>query len=81
VIGILGVLDIPIIHWSVDFLRTLHPQATVLRPQGGGLPRSMLMPLTVNNAAFIALYAAMLMLRVRQEYALGALVERLEREG
>jgi heme exporter protein C len=81
VIGILGVLDIPIIHWSVDFLRTLHPQATVLRPQGGGLPRSMLMPLAVNNAAFIALYAAMLMLRVRQEYALGALVERLEREG
>jgi heme exporter protein C len=79
-LGILGVLDIPIIHWSVDFLRTLHPQATVLRPQGEGLPRSMLIPLAVNNLAFIALYAALLVLRVRQERTLGTLVERLERE-
>ncbi len=80
VIGILGILDIPIIHWSVEFLRTLHPQATVLRPQGLGLPRSMLIPLVFNNVAFVTLYAALLVLRVRQERALGALVERLERE-
>jgi heme exporter protein C len=79
-LGILGVLDIPIIHWSVDFLRTLHPQATVLRPQGEGLPPSMLIPLAVNNLAFVALYAALLVLRVRQERTLGTLVERLERE-
>ena len=80
VLGIIGVLDIPIIHWSVEFLRTLHPQATVLRPGGQGLPRSMLIPLAVNNLAFVALYASLLVLRVRQERALGALVERLERE-
>lgn len=78
VIGIIGVLDIPLIHWSAVLLRTLHPQPTVFRPEGPALPPSMLVPLAVNILAFLVMYAALLNLRVRQERALGVLVERLE---
>ena len=78
VIGIVGVLDIPLIHWSAILLRTLHPQPTVFRPEGPALPASMLAPLAVNLVAFLAIFAALLSLRVRQERALDRLVEALE---
>jgi heme exporter protein C len=78
VIGIIGVLDIPLIHWSVVFLRTLHPQATVFRPAGPALPVSMLIPLAISLIAFLAIYGALLSMRVRQERVLTRLIEALE---
>lgn len=78
VIGIIGVLDIPLIHWSAILLRTLHPQPTVFRPEGPALPASMLAPLAINNVAFLMVFVALLMLRVRQERALGTLIDALE---
>ena len=79
VIGIVGVLDIPLIHWSAILLRTLHPQPTVARP--GGLPASMLPPLLVNMLAFLLLFCALLVIRVRQERTLSRLIESLEEGG
>ena len=78
VIGIVGVLDIPLIHWSAILLRTLHPQPTVFRPEGPALPASMLAPLVVNIVAFLVMFVALLTVRVRQERTLSALVEVLE---
>ncbi|MDR7418706.1 MAG: cytochrome c biogenesis protein CcsA [Armatimonadota bacterium] len=78
VIGIVGVLDIPLIHWSAILLRTLHPQPTVFRPEGPALPASMLAPLVINIVAFLAIFAALLALRVRQERTLARLIEALE---
>jgi heme exporter protein C len=78
IIGIVGVLDIPIIHWSAVLLRTLHPQPTVFRPEGPALPPSMLVPLVINMVAFLVVFAALLVLRVRQERTLDALAETLE---
>jgi len=78
VIGIVGVLDIPLIHWSAILLRTLHPQPTVFRPEGPALPPSMLLPLVVNIAAFVLVFAALLTIRVRQERVLARLIEALE---
>lgn len=78
VIGIIGVLDIPLIRWSVVFLRTLHPQATVFRPAGPALPVSMLIPLAISLVAFLAIYGALLGVRVRQERVLTRLIEALE---
>jgi len=34
VVGVIGVLDIPLIHVSVTWLRSLHPQAVILNPDG-----------------------------------------------
>ena len=67
VVAIVGVLDIPLIHWSAVLLRTLHPGPTVFRPEGPALPPSMLAVLAVNVAAFLLAYAAFLRVRVRQE--------------
>ncbi len=81
VIGIVGALNIPLIHWSAILLRTLHPQPTVFRPEGPALPLSMLAPLAVNVLAFLAIFGALLSLRVRQEQTLERLVEVLEGAG
>lgn len=78
VIGIVGVLNIPLIHWSAILLRTLHPQPTVFRPEGPALPLSMLAPLVVSIVAYLLVFAALLVVRVRQEHALSRLVEALE---
>ncbi len=81
VIGIVGVLDLPLIHWSAILLRGLHPQPTVFRPEGPALPVSMLVPLVVNVLAFLAIFGALLSLRVRQERTLDRLVDALEGGG
>ncbi|OFX32731.1 MAG: hypothetical protein A2Z07_05775 [Armatimonadetes bacterium RBG_16_67_12] len=78
VIGIVGALDIPLIHWSAILLRTLHPQPTVFRAEGPLLPASMLPPLLISEAAFLLMFAALLVLRVRQERTLSRLIESLE---
>ncbi len=78
VIGIVGVLDIPLIHWSALLLRTLHPQPTVFRAAGPALPGSMLVPLVIGIGAFLAVYAVLMVLRTRQERTLQILAESLE---
>lgn len=63
VIGIVGAIDIPVIHFSVVWWRTLHPLPTVLRPGGPELPGEMLATLMVSLAAFTVLFACLLVLR------------------
>ena len=72
VVGIIGVLDIPFIHISVSWLRSLHPEAVVLRLDGPNLDSAMLLTLMVGLLAFTLLFFSLFLAR----YA----VERLERE-
>ncbi|MEZ4523100.1 MAG: cytochrome c biogenesis protein CcsA [Thermomicrobiales bacterium] len=48
VLGIIGAIDIPIIHQSVEWWRTLHPEPVVLDTTGPNLPDSMLYTLLVS---------------------------------
>jgi heme exporter protein C len=57
VLGIVGALDVPIIHFSVQWWRTLHQPATVLKPQAPSMDRAMLLALLVNVGAFVLAYA------------------------
>ena len=41
VIGIIGFVDVPIVHMSVRWWRTLHPDPIVARAEGPDLPMSM----------------------------------------
>jgi len=87
VVGIIGFLDVPIIHMSVLWWRTLHPQPVVmiLDDPGGGLPTSMLVTLLVALASFSLVFAWLLIQRVWQERTdenlalLDALLERRAR--
>lgn len=65
VVGILGALDVPIIHFSVEWWRTLHQPATLLRPQAPTMDATMVLALLTNLAAFLATYAYLLARRYR----------------
>ena len=68
VVGIVGVLDIPIIHVSVSWLRSLHPEAVVLRPDGPNLDGDMLLTLMVGLLAYTLLFSSLFLARYAVEY-------------
>ncbi|MGH7361371.1 MAG: heme ABC transporter permease CcmC, partial [Candidatus Methylomirabilales bacterium] len=47
VLGIVGTLDVPIIHFSVEWWRTLHQPSSMLKPQAPSIDRTMLVALLV----------------------------------
>jgi heme exporter protein C len=65
VLGIVGALDVPIIHFSVEWWRTLHQPATVLKPQAPSMDPAMLRALLLNVAAFLATFAYLAARRYR----------------
>jgi len=70
VVGIVGFLDVPIIHQSVVWWRTLHPGPTVVQQSGSvGLPPAMLQVLLLALVSFTLLYAYLLMETVAVERA------------
>ncbi len=66
VVGIIGFLDVPIIHYSVVWFRTLHQPASITRGDIKLAP-PMLAALMINLLAFGLLYAYLLMARLRLE--------------
>lgn len=72
VLAIIGALDVPVIHFSVEWWRTLHQPATLLRPQAPTMAPSMLAALLLNLAATLCLYAFL----VRRRLHLAALEAR-----
>lgn len=64
-LAVLGVLDLPIIHYSVKRWRGQHP--TVITNQGGGLDEAMYPALWLSFAAFTALVAWLIWTRARVE--------------
>jgi heme exporter protein C len=68
VVAIVGALDIPFIHFSVLWFRSLHPQPVVVRPEDGpALPGDMLTTLLTSLAAFTVLFLGLFMLRYALE--------------
>jgi heme exporter protein C len=66
VIGLLAVLEIPLVHWSVRLWRSLHQEATVLNTDGDiKMDGLMLFSLFVGVVAFTLLYVWLLMHRTR----------------
>ena len=57
VVGIVGALDIPLVHFSVLWWRTLHQPPSVGRPEASAMDPIILVTLLVNVAAFTLLYA------------------------
>jgi heme exporter protein C len=67
VLALVGVVNLPIIKFSVDWWNTLHQPASVMRAGGPRIDISMLVPLLVMAAGFSLLFLALLMLRMRTE--------------
>ncbi|HEX5453137.1 MAG TPA: heme ABC transporter permease [Stellaceae bacterium] len=64
-LAIVGVVNLPIIKFSVDWWNTLHQPASVFRLGGPTIAISMLLPLFVMAIGFLLLFMWMLLLRMR----------------
>jgi len=67
VVVLVGLVNIPIIHYSVTWWNTLHQGATLLKLSAPSIDGSMLRPLLAMIAAFVLYYLWMLMVAVRYE--------------
>ena len=67
VLALVGVVNIPIIHYSVVWWNTLHQGATIMRLDGPAIDESMRWPLFAMIGAFYLYYFIVLMLRARGE--------------
>jgi heme exporter protein C len=56
VLGIVAALDIPLVHFSVYWWRTLHQPPSIVKPGPATMPGIILAALLVNFAAFTILY-------------------------
>jgi len=65
VLALVGVVNLPIIKFSVDWWNTLHQPASVMRFGGPTIAVSMLIPLLVMAGGFCLLFATLLLLRMR----------------
>lgn len=77
VLGIIGFLDIPIIHKSVEWWRTLHQPSTLFKVDSGGanpsMPLELLYPLLASSLVLLIFYLYLLLLRYKTEKRLDRL--------
>ena len=64
VLGLVAVVQVPIVYFSVLYFRTLH-QGQTIRPDGIQMDGSMVVALLVNLLAFTLLYVVLLAVRMR----------------
>jgi heme exporter protein C len=77
VLGIVGAFNIPLIHMSVQWFRSLHPQPVILRPEGPQADPEIVQTLLVSLLGFTLLFIALLMYR----YGAERLDDQLQRLG
>ena len=67
VVAIIGALDIPFIHLSVVWFRSLHPEPVVAKPDGPTLPGDMLATLLFGVLVFSLLFFGLFLFRYAVE--------------
>ena len=70
-----GIVNVPLVHYSVEIWNSLHQGPTVLRAGGPGMPAEMLWPLLLSALGFTCYFVAVMLTRARAE------VLRRERSG
>lgn len=66
-LAVVGVVNVPIIHYSVTWWNSLHQAPSVMRLAKPTMPPSMLLPLLLMLLGFTLLFAALLLGRLRGE--------------
>jgi len=67
VLAIVGMINIPIIKYSVDWWLTLHQPATFTLTEAPSMPPEMWLPLAINVLGIYCLFGANLLSRMRLE--------------
>jgi heme exporter protein C len=69
ILALVGVINLPIIKFSVEWWSTLHQPASILRLGAPTIDPSMLMPLFLMAVAFLGYFVCLFILRTRAELA------------
>jgi heme exporter protein C len=67
ILSLVGLINLPIIKFSVDWWNTLHQPASVARLGGPAIHSSILVPLLIMFAALLLLYVTLVLLRTETE--------------
>ena len=67
ILSLVGVVNVPIIHFSVYWWNSLHQGATITKFSKPSMPPEMLIPLLISIAGFLFLTAALITQRLRNE--------------
>jgi heme exporter protein C len=78
IFGLVGAINIPIIHFSVLWWRTLH-QGSSIGLTGSTIDPSMLWPLLVATVGFTLFFASIVLMRMRTAIALNRIEARMRR--
>lgn len=69
ILALVGVVNVPIIHFSVEWWNTLHQPASVFRAGGPTIDSAMLVPLFLMFTAFNAYFVFVFLSRIKLEIA------------
>jgi heme exporter protein C len=67
ILALVGAINLPIVHFSVNWWNTLHQGASVFRMGGPTMPAVYLAPLLTLALAYMAAFGALWMVRIRAE--------------
>ena len=67
ILALVGVVNIPIIHYSVEWWNTLHQTASITKFDKPSVDKSMLIPLLLMALSFKLYYGAVVLMRARAE--------------
>ncbi len=77
--GLVGAINLPIIHYSVLWWRTLHQGQSISLAGGSSIAPELLWPLPFTLLGFSFLFGAIVVMRMRAELALAKVEARLRR--
>lgn len=84
VLAIIGIINLPIIKFSVEWWNTLHQPASVLRFAKPAIDSSMLIPLFIMAAGYASFFIMLLLIRLEGELLdakVNAVLYRLHKRG
>ncbi|WP_421933451.1 heme ABC transporter permease CcmC [Phenylobacterium sp.] len=67
ILALVGVVNLPIVHWSVNWWNTLHQGASVFRKGGPTMTVEYLYPLLLLGLAYMAAFGSLWLVRIRGE--------------
>lgn len=67
ILALVGAVNLPVVHWSVNWWNTLHQGASVFRADGPTMPPVFLTPLLLMGLAYMAAFGSLWLVRTRGE--------------
>jgi heme exporter protein C len=67
ILALVGLVNLPIVHFSVNWWNTLHQGTSVFRKDGPAMPATYLAPLLLLSLSYMAAFGALWLVRIRAE--------------